>query len=235
MNNTKENAGLIAKGILKSVLGSFPVGATAVEVYNELQSKRVQRKIERLEEFYRSLDERISAVEGQINKEFVSKEDFQDVFEEATRYVVLERQSKKRELFKNILANSVIANVCDYDKTERYFRLLDNLSEIELNILAVLDNPEEYNKSYGMIIKDPVSNYYQSSWGEYRADGVLTRLLNIKIDDAQGAVTVLFSNGLIVENLLSKRIETNMNPVHVLDNLLTPRGRDFVRFLKGSE
>ena len=232
MNNAKENAGLITKGVLKSVLSSFPVGATAVEVYNELQSKQVQRKIERLDEFYKSLDKRISTVEDQINKKFVSKEDFQDVFEETTRYVVLERQSKKRELFKNILANSITAKVCDYDKTERYLRLLDNLSEIELNFLAVLENPEAYNKSHGMIIKDPVSNYYQSSWGEYRADGVLTQLLNIKIDDAQGAVTVLFSNGLVVENLLSRRIKTNMNPLRVLDNMLTPRGRDFVRFLK---
>jgi CRISPR/Cas system CSM-associated protein Csm2 small subunit len=235
MNNAKENAGLIAKGVLKSVLGSFPVGATAVEVYNELQSKRVQRKIERLEEFYQSLDDRISTVEEQVNKDYVSKEDFQDVFEEATRYVVLERQSKKRELFKNILANSITAKECDYDKTERYFRLLDNLSELELNILAVLENPEEYNKKHGMIVKDPYDNYFQHTWGEYRADSVLTQLLKIKINDVQGAVTVLFSNGLIVENLLSRRMESNMNPVRVLDNLLTPRGRDFIRFLKGVE
>lgn len=48
MNNAKENAGLIAKCVLKSVLGSFPVGATAIEVYNELQSKQIKRKIERL-------------------------------------------------------------------------------------------------------------------------------------------------------------------------------------------
>ena len=235
MNNAKDNIGLIGKGVLMSILGSFPVGATAKEIYQEMQNRQVKRKIERLEEFYRTLDERISSVESKVNEEFVSKEDFQDVFEEATRYVVLERQSKKRELFKNILANSIIAKVCDYDKTERYFRLLDNLSELELNILAVLDSPEEYNKSHGMIIKDPYDNYYQHTWGEYRADGVLTQLLKIKIDDAQGAVTVLFSNGLIVENLLSRRMESNMNPVRVLDNLLTPRGRDFVRFLKDSE
>ncbi len=215
------------------MLASFPVGATAVEVYNELQAKQVQRKIERLEEFYNALDERISAVESQVNKNFINKEDFQDVFEEATRYVVLERQSKKRELFKNILANSIIANECDYDKTERYFRLLDNLSDIELTVLAVLENPEEYNKTHGMVIKDPVDNYYQSGWGSYRADGILTQLLGIKIDDAIETVTVLFSNGLIEEKLLEKRIETNMNPIHVLDNLLTRKGRDFVKFLKG--
>lgn len=233
MNNAKENASLMAKGVLKSLLASFPVGATAVEVYNELKAKQVKRKIERLEEFYNLLDERISRVKDQVNKDFVSKEDFQDVFEEATRYVVLERQSKKRELFKNILANSIIAKKCDYDKTERYFRLLDNLSDIELQILAVLENPSEYNKSHGMIIQDPVSNYYQSAWGNYRADGVLTQLLGLKIDDAIEAVTVLFSNGLIEEKLLERRMGGNMNPVHVLDNLLSRKGRDFVKFLKG--
>lgn len=233
MNNAKENAGIIAKGFLKSILASTPVGATAVEVYNELNAKQVQRKIERLEEFYNSLDERISKVEDQVNKEFVSKEDFQDVFEEATRYVVLERQGKKRELFKNILANSIITKECDYDKTERYFRLLDNLSDMELKVLAVLENPSEYNRSHGMKIPDPVENYYQSALGNYRADGVLTQLLGIKIDDAIEAVTVLFSNGLIEEKLLERKMEGNMNPVRVLDNLLTRKGRDFVKFLKG--
>ena len=233
MNKGKENAGIIAKGFLKSILASFPVGATAVEVYNELHAKQVKRKIERLEEFYNSLDERISKVEDQVNNEFVSKEDFQDVFEEATRYVVLERQSKKRKLFKNILANSIIANECDYDKTERYFRLLDNLSDMELTVLAVLENPEEYNRTHGMVIKDPVDNYYQSGWGTYRADGILTQLLSIKIDDAIETVSILFSNGLIEDKLLEKKIETNMNPIHVLDNLLTRKGRDFVKFMKG--
>lgn len=233
MNNAKENSGLLAKGFLKSMLASFPVGATAVEVYNELQAKQVQRKIERLEEFYNALDERIGAVEDQVNKDFVSKEDFQDVFEEATRYVVLERQGKKRELFKNILANSIIANECDYDKTERYFRLLDNLSDMELTVLAVLENPEEYNRTHGTVIKDPVDNYYQSGWGSYRADSILTQLLSIKIDDAIETVSVLFSNGLIEDKLLEKKIETNMNPIHVLDNLLTRKGRDFVKFMKG--
>ena len=233
MNNAQENVGLLTKGFLKSMLASFPVGTTAVEVYNELQAKQVKRKIERLDEFYHLLDERISAVEDQINEEFISKEDFQDVFEEATRYVVLERQSKKRELFKNILANSIISRNCDYDKTERYFRLLDNLSDMELTMLAVLENPEEYNRTHGMVIKDPIDNYYQSDWGTYRADGILTQLLSIKIDDAIETVNVLFSNGLIEEKLLEKKIQTNMNPIHVLDNLLTRKGRDFVSFLKG--
>ncbi len=232
MNNAKENAGLIGKGVLMSILGSFPVGATAKEIYKEMQNRQVKRKIERLEEFYHTLDEKISAVESKVNDEFVSKEDFQDVFEEATRYVVLERQKKKRELFKNILANSIIAKDCDYDKTEKYFRILDNLTDLELKVLAVLDNPTRFNEDNGKIIEDPINNAWQSSWERVSAGGVLTRLLKIKDFEATEAVTVLVSNGLVVSNFMERSLETNSNTVHVLDNLLTIRGRDFVKFLK---
>lgn len=232
MNNAKDNLSLIGKGVLKSILGSFPVGATAVAIHNELQAKQVKRKIERLEEFYHSLDEKVNIIEKKINEEFINKEDFQDVFEEATRYVVLERQAKKREYFKNILANSIASSECNYDKTERYFRILDNLSETELDVLAVLEDPTNYNRRNGMIIPEPINNEYQTSWNSSRADGVLTQLLGIPIDDAIEATTVLFSNGLIVENVLDRKIESNSNPVHVLDHLLTKRGRDFVKFLE---
>lgn len=232
MNNAKDNLSLIGKGVLKSILGSFPVGATAVAIHNELQAKQVKRKIERLEEFYHSLDEKVNIIEKKINEDFISKEDFQDVFEEATRYVVLERQAKKREYFKNILANSIVSSECNYDKTERYFRILDNLSETELDVLAVLENPVDYNRRNGMIIPEPINNENQTSWNSSRADGVLTQLLRISIDDAIEATTVLFSNGLIVENVLDRKIESNSNPVHVLDHLLTKRGRDFVKFLE---
>ena len=232
MNNAKENLSIIGKGVLNSVLGSFPVGATAVAIYNELQAKQVKRKIERLESFYHSLDEKVNSIEEEINEKFISEDDFQDVFEEATRYIVLERQAKKREYFKNILANSIASSECNYDKTERYFRILDNLSETELDVLAVLEDPTNYNRRNGTIIPEPINNEYQTSWNSSRADGVLTQLLGISIDDAIEATTVLFSNGLIAENVLDRKIESNYNPVHVLDHLLTKRGRDFVKFLE---
>lgn len=234
MNKTKENTVIITKSFFKSLLSSFPVGSTAVEIYNELQSRQVERKIKRLEEFYSSLDAKITSVEDRVNKEFLSKEDFQDVFEEATRYVVLERKEEKRNYFKNIMVNSILSKECDYDKTERYFRLLDNLTEVELTILAVLDNPDQYNKRHGMLIKDPVYNAYQTVWNRASAEGVLTRLLGLKAQDVAEAATILFSNGLVVENFLNRTIETNGNSIRVLENLLTARGRNFVNFLKDS-
>ena len=224
---------IVGKAFFKSILGETFIGRTALEIHNEYEAKQIKRKIGRLDEFYHSLDERFLSLENQVNEEFLKREDFQDVFEEATRYVVSERQKIKRDSFKNILVNSIISNDCDYDKTERYFRILDNLSNLDLHVLAVLDNPDRYNKSHGMIIKPPINNAYQSSWSTVTTGGVLTQMLGIKIHELRESISILFSNGLVVERFLERSLQTNANTVHVLDNMLTIRGRDFVKYLKG--
>lgn len=226
MNNAKEIVEATGKVFIKDLVKILPLGSTAVEVYEELQSKQIERKIKRLEEFYQNLTTSVRVVEEKVNQEYVSKDDFLDVFEEASRYVVLERQAEKRQLFNNILTNSIISPVCDYDRTERYFRILDNLGELELRILAVLDNPESYNQIHGSIIKN------QSSWVTVTGMGILTQLLNLKIHQVEEAITILFSNGLIVENAMGAQLQTNGNTIHVLDNLLTTSGKNFVKFLK---
>ena len=233
MNNAKDIAEATGKAFIKELTSYLPLGKTAVSIYEEFQSKQIERKIKRLEEFCSNLALTVNTNFDKINQEYVSKEDFQDVFEEAIRYAVLERQEQKRILFKNILANSIISAECDYDKTERYFRLLDNLGTIELRILAVLDNPEQYNSDHGMIIKNPFHSAYQTTWESATSMGVLTTLLDLKIHEVEGSISILFSNGLIVEDSMGKRIRTNGNTVQVLKNLLTTRGRDFVKFLKG--
>lgn len=232
MNNAKDIAEASVKAVVKELVRVLPLGSAALAIYDEFQSKQIERKIKRLEEFYANLSATVNAIKDKINQEYVSNDDFLDIFEEATKFVVSERQEEKRLLFKNILVNSIISQNCDYDKTERYFRLLDNLTETELKILAVLDNPDLYNKTHGMIIKDPTHNAYQTIWNSVTGSGILTHILGLKIHDIEDAITVLFSNGLIVANVLDKRLETNSNPVHVLDHLLTTRGRDFVKYLK---
>lgn len=233
MNNAKELVEASGKAFIKELASYLPLGKTAVSIYEEFKNKQIERKIDRLEEFYSNLAKTINAEKERINEEFVNKDDFLDVFEEATRHIVLERQKEKRRLYKNILANSIISSECDYDKTERYFRLLDNLGELELRVLAVLENPEQYNRSHGMIIKDTFHSAYQTTWNTVTSMGVLTQILGLKTYQVDEAITVLFSYGLVVENSMSHQLQTNSNTVHVLNNLLTTRGRDFVKFLKG--
>ena len=233
MNNAKDIVEASGKDFIKDLVRLLPLGSTAVAVYEEMQSKQIERKIERLKEFYTNLAATVKTMQDKINQEFVTKDDFLDVFEEATRYVITERQEEKRMYYKNILANSIVSTNCDYDKTERYFRLLDNLTETELKILAVLDNPEQYNNIHGKPVRDPFHSAYQTTWNKVTGSGILTQVLGLKLHDVEDALTVLFSNGLIVSNILQRQLETNANGIHVLDNLLTVRGKDFVMYLKG--
>lgn len=227
-----EFVGIGGKAIFKSTIGLVPfLGQAALEVYNELQAKQVERKIKRLEEFYQDFETKIKSVEDKINKDYLRKDDFLDIFEETSKYIISERVDKKREYFNNILVNSMISPICDFDKTERYLRLLDILNEQELTILAILDNPYVFNQKHGMIIKDP-DPYLASSWQQVNAGGVLTKLLDITIHDLSESITVLWSNGLIINNSLDQNLNTNANPIYVLKDLLTHKGRNFVNYLK---
>lgn len=66
-----------------------------------------------------------------------------------------------------------------------------------------------YNKAHDMIVKDPFHSADHTSWNTATGCGILTQLLGLKIHDVEDAVTVLFSNGLIVANDLEKRLGSN--------------------------
>lgn len=226
MNNAKEIVEASGTVIIKNLTKILPLGSVAVEIYEELQSKQAERKVQRLVELYINLSEKVNAVENKINHEFISKDDFLDVFEETTRYVVLERQEQKRRFFQNILVNSMISTECDYDKTERYYRLLDNLGMLELNVLIVLDNPKDYCECHGIMIDNTIDR------NQVSATGVLTEILGLTIFDVEDATTILFSNGLLKDNLLNLKMAAVGSPIRVLNNHLTIKGRNFVSFLK---
>jgi len=232
MNQTKDIFNALGKAAIETIGGIIPIVGFVDSFYDNLNYIQAERKQKRVTDFVIQLSEDLKELKDSIQEDYVSNDEFLDVFEKASRYIANERTEQKRTFFKNILCKSMISKDCDYDKTERYFRLLDNLSDIELSILAVLENPEEYNKKHGMIIIDPVNSYYQTIWNQADTGGLLTKLLGLKIDDVSEAITVLFSNGLLIENVLQKAIRTNGNTIHVLDNLLTRKGRDFVRFLR---
>lgn len=231
MNNALEIVEAGSKTIVKQLVSYLPLGSVAIGILEELQSKQIERKIQRLEGLYEDLVKSIDSVKSEINEEYVSKDDFLDVFEEVTQYVVQERLDYKRHLFNNIFANSIVSPVCDYDRTERFFRILDNLTEVELQILAILDNPVLYNQKHGMLIDDLTT----SDWMQVSAKEVLCKLTHLKDYDATESMTVLFSHGLVIEKALDKQLATNGSILNVLEDLLTKRGKEFVCFIRDVE
>lgn len=232
-NEILKNGLVAAKGIAAMI----PVlGGTITSVWSDIEAIQAKRKHERLEEFYVTLKEDIEKIKEQINASYINQPDFLDVFELTAKYIVNERNKEKRILFKNILINSITIKECSYDKTEKYLRILEQINSFELLLLKILKDPKAYNKLQGGKIKDPnerrsnaVCQVYYTLVAEFKK--IVSDLTNVSQDDISEAMYFLESNRLAKEKASESKLQTNGNPIHVLDDKLTPKGRDFIFFL----
>lgn len=233
MNNTLEKGLIAAKGIVAMI----PVlGGTITSVWSDIESMQANRKHERLEEFYIKLKDEVEEIKEQINVSYISQSDFLDIFELTAKYIVNERNEEKRILFRNILINSITTKNCSYDKTEKYFRILEQMNSLELLLLKILKNPKNYNENQGNIIKNPnegqsnaVYRVHYTLVSEFKQ--ILSELTQIPQDDISEAMYFLESNRLVGEKASEYKLQTNGNPIHVLDDKLTSKGKDFISFL----
>lgn len=233
----KEN--IIEKGLIaaKGIVAMIPVlGGTITSVWSDVEAIQAKRKHERLEEFYIALKEEVERIKDQINTSYINQPDFLDIFELTAKYIVNERNEEKRILFRNILANSITMKDCSYDKTEKYLRILEQMNSFELLLLKILKNPKAYNDQQGNVIKDPNAGQSNAAFrihytlvSEFKK--IMSDLTKASQDDISEAMYFLESNRLVRENASESRLQTNGNPIHVLDDKLTSKGKDFMSFI----
>lgn len=233
----KEN--IIEKGVIaiKGITAMIPVlGGTLTSVWSDIEAIQAKRKHERLEEFYLALETEVQKIKEQINESYINQPDFLDVFEQTARHIINERREEKRIMFRNILLNSIITKGCSYDKTEKYLRILEQMNNIELLLLKILKNPKVYNEKQGGIIKNPnerqsnaVYRVHYTLVSEFKK--IMSDLTKIPQDDISEAMYFLESNRLVNENASEYRLQMNGNPIHVLDDKLTSKGKDFISFI----
>lgn len=234
MYQQKDNILPAMKAIAKTASSYVPVINCAINFYEEKRNQETQRKLRRLGAFCISLSESLKRIENKINDDFIRKDEFEDIFEHTANKVMNEYREEKRLCFQNILINSITANLCSSDKTEKYLRLLDNMGWIELKVLGVLNNPSKYNEDRGYIIKNPNDSFNYLGIGLSGQNGVdiLTQLLNENKEEIADALYYLENNRLIIKQSNAIRTQSGGNPIHVLDDMLTPKGIDFIRFIK---
>ena len=107
------------------------------------------RKDKRFVEFIEGIKNDLEGKIENIRNDFISKEDFIDIFEETTRRVVSSRQHEKREAFRHILTNSITTSQITYDEIEEYLKLVDRLRPEHIFMLKILKNPIAYDESIG--------------------------------------------------------------------------------------
>lgn len=234
MYQEKENILPAMKAIAKTAASYLPIINCAINFYEEKKSQVAQRKLKRLGDFCQSLSESLKKLESEINVDFIRKEEFEDIFEQTANNIMDEFREEKRRCFQNILTNSITANSCSYDKTEKYLRLLDNMGWLELKILGVLNNPSKFNEDRGNIVKEPNDGYNYIGLGlsGQNSIDILIKLLEENKDDIIDALYYLETNRLIIEQSNAIRTQSGGNPIHILDNMLTPKGKDFVCFIR---
>lgn len=233
-----EKGRTIKRGLVaaKGIVAMIPVlGGTITSVWSDIEAIQAKRKFERLEEFYLELKKDIEGIQAKISDSYTAQPDFLDMFELTAKYIVNERNEEKRVSFKNILVNSIISEDCSYDKTEKYLRIVEQMNNLEILILKVLVNPSKYNMQQGDIIKNPnnTSNaVYRTVYSlVYEFKKVLSELTMIPEEDIDEAIYFLESNRLVMDKTSNYRLQTNGNPIHILDDKLTSKGKDFVSFI----
>lgn len=219
---------------VKALTSLIPVaGGSITSIIDGFLSAQVQRKIDRLEVLVKELTDDLKQHESRINQDFIAATDSADILEKAIQYVVTERNQEKRTAFKNIYANSVLSSECNFDRAERYMLLLYQLSSIDLTLLCTFYNPQKVREDRGRIITNPLINEDGSFVTEYQQDyiiyDILNKLWDIDTNDIEDSMLYLHENRLIMHK--SKLLCTNGDPLDILDDMLTDKGRDFVSFI----
>jgi len=239
MNNARELTETAIEEVgAKMIEIAFPIGGSIlVNTLKSFQSKQLARKVERVAAFAQKLYDEVQDLKGTVNKDYFSSPDYLDLFEQTINRIAIERTEAKRNYYRRILVHSLCDTKSDYDKTEKYIRLLDRMDVLELRVLVILSKPEQANKELGNIIKDPnepVPGYINLSttWGQYGATDTLSQLLKVNKTDIDEALYGLELDRLVVAESRYYKLQTNGHPIHVLDNLLTTKGKDFLSYLK---
>lgn len=236
MNHDIEAIKNISTCVGKQLLNSNPITGFIVSYIETVKARQAERKLIRCMEMLESLRQDLEESQKNINEEYVKNDDFLDIFEQTVNYVVNERNIDKRMYFKNILLNSIFKDTVDYDITEKYMNILSRLENDDLIILKVLYQPELANKAKGYVLKDPNlvngkrSEFYRIE-RNYDLVWTLKDLLQINEEQIKDSLYALTRERLVNDNTLSFSLKTDGNPVYVLKNHLTPKGKSFISYL----
>lgn len=224
----------VVTGVAKTIVSRIPIiGNVLLNIRDEFANSRLLRKMERFEELLSGINDSLSQLEDKVNQDYISKTDCADILERTIQAVVIERLKEKRVAYKNLLVNSIVAPNANFDRTEKYLQLLSQMTKIDILLLHTLHNPKKINSQKGNPIKDPFTDEegkkYTSFQREYKVQDLLHNLWKFDKEDITDSMAFLFQHRLIKDE---NHIEiSNGHPIETLENRLTEKGKEFVKFI----
>lgn len=191
-----------------------------------------QRKEARFQELINSLELEINKIRI-LNKTFITHEDFLDIFENISKHVVNERDAAKRIMYKNLIISSAKDSNANFDKTEKYIRLLENLTINDSVILKIFLDPIKFNKEIGSpIVSKNEGNNFITYTEHVTVLELLQRLLpEVEKEDILDSLDYLERNRLVITHNGEDSLKTNANPIHLLIDKITTKGIGFIKYI----
>jgi len=227
MNEKKElsskNLGQTCETAIKALTSAVPIlGGPILTIIGDIQSIRKEK---RFFEFINGLREDLHNFSDRVNAEFVSKEDFLDIFEQTARKIVMTRQEAKRTAFRHILSNAILSSDVSYDEVEAFLSLVERFREEHIFLLSILRDPVKYDEEAG--------NRVGKGGGIGTSiSQIMKQLLHDWTEDLILEVTTVLENERLVQHITS-RYNTMLTDqgINHLVNTLTPKGMRFVAFI----
>ena len=203
-------------------LNALPiVGGIMSDIANEVIAKRQNR---RLNNFLFNLAEELNNVSEKINRNFISKEEFQDLIEDIFCKAAETRQKEKLEALKSIFINTILSDKPNYNDAAEIAALVERWQPRHIILLKILSNPSEANEKMGRIVGNgggfstsiiQISKQLLPTWDEDEIERTWQELYDARIHRTDGVRTMITDKG-----------------IHQLENRLTDYGVKVVRYLK---
>ena len=143
---TGEDAGKVAAIALEAVpIAGGVMSGIALEVILKRQNRR-------LNQFLYTLAEDLRSLESRINKDFLSKEDFQDLAEDLFTKAAETRQQEKLDAFRAIFLNTVLSDSPKYDEAVEIADLVNGWQSRHIVLMRVLADPEEADRQKNNVV-----------------------------------------------------------------------------------
>lgn len=142
-----------SEDIIKKIsvsLNAIPhVGGMLSNIATEVIERRQNR---RLNNFLLDLSEKLNQLWDKVNKDFISKEEFEDLVEDIFTKVADTRKQQKIDALRNIFLNTILSDNPNYDEASEIADLVYRWQDRHIIMLKILSTPEKADNEMNNVI-----------------------------------------------------------------------------------